>query len=647
MQVATEKEREKALHQSSLQPRAAMRRALPALLLLLLLPAASPQVSSTPTPSPTASPTTTPVGCTLTSVAGSTLGFLNGAAAAARFSLPRGLAWVPETASLYIADRQNNRVRALSGGVVGTLAGQGGASYSDGPSASATFYSPSDLAAYTTAAGARALLVADAQNHRLRSIALPSGAVTTLAGTGVAAWADAAAGTAASFNEPQGLAVNAGAGIAYIADTLNHRIRAIGLNASACPVSTLAGNGVAGYVDGPLGPFLASFNAPRGLALHPVSGLLYVADTGNHRIRVVTQEGAVSTLAGGASSGYAGGRGTAARFSAPWALALHPAGATLAVADSGNHALRSVRLADGLVSQLAGAFPAPGAGDADGFGTSATLNTPSGLAYDPSGTLFVSDSNHKVRAVTCGAPLPTPSPTPSLTPGASPSPSPSSAPAQPLAGVMYNVPIGLLTDANCTPCAGFPTSYSSATPNLAACAGPFVFVGARFSAAYACMSIGAIDTRAVALGATPLNVPTLSRGVFWYNTAGSSSGFSGSTPVSQSNCNLDTTPLQDTRLCWQPAGAGYRAGRCTSPSAAWLKELYNCPAIPTSLTNFATPSTLTCVTAPTCPCSPGRSSTGTCAPCAPGTYLPGYNFATTTCIPCPAGEFASAPGASS
>ena len=191
-------------------------------------------------------------------------------------------------------------------------------------------------------------------------------------------------------------------------------------------------------------------------------------------------------------------------------------------------------------------------------------------------------------------------------------------------------------------------AYSTVTPNLAACGGPFVFIGARFSTAYACMSIGAFDARNIVLGATPLNTPTLSRGVYYYNTAGSSNGFSGSPTISQSSCDT-AAALPDTRMCWHAAGGGYRAGQCTSTGSTWQKELYNCPVIPASLAIFATTSILTCATPPNCnlPCSPGQGNTaGVCAPCSAGRYMPSYNYLSAPCLLCPQGHFSSAPGAS-
>ena len=221
-------------------------------------------------------------------------------------------------------------------------------------------------------------------------------------------------------------------------------------------------------------------------------------------------------------------------------------------------------------------------------------------------------------------------------------PSPAPTPIA-MAGVLWNVPTSLLNAAGCTPCAGYPVSYSSTSRAGMSCAGPFLFVGARYTGS-TCMAVGAVDTVAVVTGTTVTNVPRFSNGVYWYYTPGTSTGFSKDPTVNQNSCDV-ASALPDARLCWHWASSGYRAGQCTTYTNI-NKEVWNCPSMPTSLTNFSASTTLTCAMN-TCPCDPGQSNTGVCTPCAAGSYLPGWNFPTTTCLACPIGQFSGTTGSSS
>jgi sugar lactone lactonase YvrE len=161
-------------------------------------------------------------------------------------------------------------------------------------------------------------------------------------------------------------------------------------------VSTFAGQaGTAGSANG--AGTNAMFANPSGIVIS-AGGTLYVTDTGNHTIRVITSGGTVSTLAGQAgTSGYTNGTGAAALFNSPIGIALDQSG-NLYVADSGNHVIRKVTAA-GVVTTLAGTPEVWGS--ADGAGTNAQFNSPAGVAVDGQGNVFVSDSNnHCVRKVT-------------------------------------------------------------------------------------------------------------------------------------------------------------------------------------------------------------------------------------------------------
>jgi sugar lactone lactonase YvrE len=184
------------------------------------------------------------------------------------------------------------------------------------------------------------IYVADAgESNRIRKIA-PDGSVTTLAG-GSEGYADGV-GPAASFNTPSGLALGPGGNL-FVADTANNRIRKITPDGH---VSTVAGDGTAGYVDGPAAK--ARFNGPIGLAVSE-GGDIYVADTYNDVMRMITTEGEVTTIAGAATPGYADGEQKSALFDTPCGIVI--VNNTLIVADTGNDRLRRVS-AEGNVTTL-------------------------------------------------------------------------------------------------------------------------------------------------------------------------------------------------------------------------------------------------------------------------------------------------------
>jgi sugar lactone lactonase YvrE len=185
------------------------------------------------------------------------------------------------------------------------------------------------------------IYVADGgESNRIRKIS-PDGNVTTLAG-GSEGFADGV-GPAASFNTPSALAFGPGGNL-YIADTGNNRIRKITPEGQ---VTTVAGDGTAGYVDGPVAK--AQFNGPIGLAVSE-GGDIYVADTYNDVIRMITTEGEVTTIAGAGAPGYADGEQKAARFDTPCGIVI--VNNTLIVADTGNDLLRRVS-AEGNVTTFA------------------------------------------------------------------------------------------------------------------------------------------------------------------------------------------------------------------------------------------------------------------------------------------------------
>jgi sugar lactone lactonase YvrE len=233
-----------------------------------------------------------------------------------------------------------------------TIAGDGERGFADGPGSKARFSDP--FAVAIDAAGA--IYVADAgETNRVRKIT-PDGRTTTLPG---------------AFDTPSGLAVDR-KGNVYVADTGANVIRRISRDGG---VTTLAGDGTAGFRDGPAGQ--ARFNGPIGVAVD-ASGNVYVADTYNDRIRRITPQGQVETLAGGAAPSLADGKGAEAAFDTPCGLALDSAGNVL-IADTGNDAIRRLG-PDGMVTTLARGAPED---------RHAALRGPIGLAATADGYVYI------------------------------------------------------------------------------------------------------------------------------------------------------------------------------------------------------------------------------------------------------------------
>ena len=223
----------------------------------------------------------------------------------------------------------------------------------------------------------------------------PATRVSTLAG-GPAGYADGTC-AAAQFNGPSGVAVDLNGNV-YVADSFNNCIRIITVRGM---VSTLAGSVTAGYADGQSAA--AQFNRPSGVALFSrstvngnVNGNLYVADQGNNRIRRISPLGGyVGTLAGNGGGGYADGFYTDASFNNPIGVAVDGSG-NVYVADQGNNRIRKITPV-GVVSTLAGSGTQ---GGINGTGASAQFNGPSGVAVDGSGTVYVADfGNQRIQVV--------------------------------------------------------------------------------------------------------------------------------------------------------------------------------------------------------------------------------------------------------
>jgi sugar lactone lactonase YvrE len=333
-------------------------------------------------------------------------GLRDGAAALAQFSDPFAVAMGPDS-RVYVADAgESNRIRAVDGDRVITVAGDGGEGYQDGPSSRARFHTPSGIAV----ADDGSIFVADTGNHRIRRIA-PDGQVTTVAGSGVPGLRDGT-GTEAQFNGPIGIAIaiprtpalhppgwierllqwpggfrqstepaNRPAPRLIVADAYNDAIRLVD-NGS---VTTIAGGSGPGYRDGTGAS--AQFDTPCGVAALR-DGTLLVTDTANGLVRRVTPAGTVTT----ASLLPIDANSDASLFR-PLGIAAAGDGAFY-VTDRRGRIMQV--LPEGRARVLAGSL----GGFADGRGPTARFHNPTGIAVNAEGALIVADaSNYLLRRV--------------------------------------------------------------------------------------------------------------------------------------------------------------------------------------------------------------------------------------------------------
>lgn len=337
-------------------------------------------------------PTPTPARRKLmvSTLAGSGLcGSADGRAGQAQFGGPTGVE-ADADGNVYVADPAGNRIRFVSGGNVTTLAGTGAPGYKDGPATGAMFNRP-----YGVALDANGnVYVADRDNHRIRVVS--NGVVTTLAGCGTTGpegggFANGKVGTA-QFRFPSGLDFDP-QGRVYVADSENHRIRII----FEGRVETFAGQGRRGFRDGSIAE--AMFNYPTDVAVDG-QGIVYVADRDNHCIRRISG-GKVITLAGTRIPGLKNGPCAEAQFSCPTGVALDFLG-NLYVAEWGTHRIRKVNLATHTVKTLAGSGNVGqyGGGFRDGAPSQALFNWPFGATVDPQENVYVADTNNcRVRKI--------------------------------------------------------------------------------------------------------------------------------------------------------------------------------------------------------------------------------------------------------
>jgi sugar lactone lactonase YvrE len=304
--------------------------------------------------------------------------------------------------ALAAQDTSQIRVRP---GLLSQWAGTGDADYGgdNGPAISAGLQNPSGVAV-----GARGLYIADTGNNCIRLVS-PSGQISTVAGTGAPAYSgDGGAATAAALNVPMAVAVD-GEGNLYIADTGNDVIRRVDVQTGIITTVAGGGNGTGMGSDGlgDDGPAVgASLWQPSGIAINPIDNSIYIADSYDNLIRRVdAKTNIISIVAGTGLPDYSGdgGQAIAAQLLIPTGIAIR--NNILYIADSGNDRIRAVDLASGRITTIAGG----GAGtDYDSLGdggaaTAAQLHNPTGISVDAYGTIYVADTfDGLVRAISSG-----------------------------------------------------------------------------------------------------------------------------------------------------------------------------------------------------------------------------------------------------
>lgn len=327
----------------------------------------------------------------------------DGRATSARLFRPGGMAF-DRAGNLYIADSGTERVRmVLPSGFISPVTGTGLPGFAaDGTTAlGAPTHTPTGVAVDS----AGALFIAETGAHRIRK--LVNGIISTVAGTGGAgSGAEGKPASETPLREPKAVCLGP-AGALYVVDSGNHRVLSVTTDGR---MARVAGSGVAGYANDNAWAPAARLQNPSACAVDS-GGNLLIADTLNHRIRRVTPGGIITTVAGTGLAGVSGDEGpaTAARLNAPAGVAVDTDG-SIFISDTGNHRIRQVT-PDGVIHTIAGGDQAGFAGDG-GLACAALLDTPGGLQLDASGNVyFVDTNNNRVRRLTAEVePLPPPPP---------------------------------------------------------------------------------------------------------------------------------------------------------------------------------------------------------------------------------------------
>jgi trimeric autotransporter adhesin len=333
----------------------------------------------------------------ITTVAGNGTPGFNGDGAALTVSLNRPSGVVADGAGhVYIADQNNNRIRKLtpSTGFLSTVAGTGGAGFS-GESGPATAARLFAPSVVDVDAAGN-VYVADKSNNRVRKLTAATGLITTVAGNADQGFGgDGGEATAASLDTLDAVAIDT-SGRLFI--TANCRVRRVDAPAPTKMMTTVAGNGTPGF-NGDGSAIQASLRQPVAVAVD-LSGNLYIADAFNHRVRRVSKAGLISTIAGTGAAGYSGdgGPATAAQLNSPTGVAIDGAG-NVFIADLANERIRKITASTGVIATVAGTGSPGFLGDG-GPASAARLSGPFAIALDSAANLYIADEyNQRVRRV--------------------------------------------------------------------------------------------------------------------------------------------------------------------------------------------------------------------------------------------------------
>jgi cysteine-rich repeat protein len=325
-----------------------------------------------------------------------------GPATLAQLNRPTALAF-DASGRLLVADTWNNRIRRIdASGTITTVAGvsacgnsgfcSGGFSGDGGDATLALLSSPDGVAAVADGS----IYIADGSNNRIRKVA-PNGTISTFAGSATSGFGgDGSTAVAASLDAPFGILADS-LGVVVVADSANRRIRQID---TAGTITTIIGSGARGYIgDGGAGTS-AVVKEPEGIAID-AAGTIYIADQDNSRIRKLSPDGVITTICGTGDEGYRasddGGLAVNALLDHPRDVAFDAAG-NLYIADTGNHRIRKIDPA-GVITTIAGSGAVGYDGD-NAPATTKSLNAPTNIVFDATGALVFTDTqNDRIRRI--------------------------------------------------------------------------------------------------------------------------------------------------------------------------------------------------------------------------------------------------------
>jgi PKD repeat protein len=325
-----------------------------------------------------------------------------GQATAATLKSPAGICF-DAAGNLYITEGAGHKIRKVTKatGIITTIAGTGTAAYTGngGQATAATFNSPTDI----VMDGAGNLFVCDQYNHSIRKIIVSTGVISTFAGTGAAGFTgDGGAATAAKLNMPNGVGFDV-SGNLLITDEYNARVRMVTMSTGV--ITTIAGNGTQGFTGDGAQATAAELSRPTAVCADAAGNIL-IADYGNSTVRkITTSTGVITTLAGTGTQGYSGdgGQATAAKIASPYGIRVDNATGNIYISDTYDNRIRLITVSTGVISTICGTGVAAYGGDGSPA-VAAKINTACGIVFDAAGDLFIADNqNFRVRVIGAGA----------------------------------------------------------------------------------------------------------------------------------------------------------------------------------------------------------------------------------------------------